>query len=136
MTSRGLCVWVLCLLVGLPSFGDAAEEISLPQSDGSNLKMGGVTDAAKVVPGGLKAAYINTATTTQVKTGAGFLHCVTVNTTAAGTIGIIDNTSGTTVNIGQLKASVAENTYCYDVPFTTGLRIITGAASDITISYW
>jgi hypothetical protein len=80
-------------------------------------------------------AYIATATTTQVKTGPGFLKSITVNTTAAGAISIIDNTSGSTVNIGQLKASVAEGTYEYNVSFATGLRIVTAAASDITVSY-
>lgn len=97
--------------------------------------LGGSGTAAHVTMGGTSLAYIATATTTQVKTGAGFLHCITVNTTAAGTIGLIDNTAGTTVNIGQLKASVVEGSYCYDVPFATGLRIVTGAASDITVSY-
>lgn len=79
--------------------------------------------------------YISSATTTQVKTGAGFLHAITVNTTAAGAISIIDNTSGSTVNIASLKSSVAEGTYVYNVSFSTGLRIITAAASDITVSY-
>jgi hypothetical protein len=78
---------------------------------------------------------ISSATTTQVKTGAGLLHAIVVNTTAAGTIGLIDNTSGTTVNIGQLKSSITEGTYIYDLAFTAGLRIVTGAASDITVIY-
>lgn len=80
-------------------------------------------------------AYIASATTTQVKSGSGLLKAIIVNTTAAGTIGLIDGTSGTTVNIGQLKASVAEGTYTYNLKFTTGLRIVTGAASDITVIY-
>jgi hypothetical protein len=80
-------------------------------------------------------AYISTATTTQVKTGAGFLHKIIVNTTAAGTIKIIDDVSGSTVNIGQMKASIAEGDYEYNLSFTTGLRIITAATSDITVVY-
>lgn len=128
------CLALVLCLVALPAL--AANEISLPQSDGSNKKLGGSGKAAFVAPGGTSLAYISTATTTQVKTGAGFLHCITVNATTAFTIGLIDNTSGTTVNIGQLKASVPEGTYCYDVPFATGLRIITGGASDITVSYY
>lgn len=82
-----------------------------------------------------RAEYISTATTTQVKTGAGVLHAIVVGTTAAGTIGIIDNTSGTTVNIGELKASIAEGTYVFNCKFVTGLRIVTGAASKITVIY-
>lgn len=78
---------------------------------------------------------IATATTTQVATGAGKLHSIVINTTAAGTIKIIDNTSGSTANIGTLKASVIEGTYLYDCVFKTGLRIITAAASDITVTW-
>lgn len=76
---------------------------------------------------------ITSATTTQVATGKGKLHAIVVNTTAAGTIKIIDNTTGTTANIGTLKASVAENTYFYDCYFAKGLRIVTAGASDITV---
>lgn len=78
---------------------------------------------------------ITTATTTVVKGSAGYLHSITVNTTAAGTITIYDNTSAAGSKIGTLKASIGENTYVYDVAFGTGLTIVTGAASDITVSY-
>lgn len=84
---------------------------------------------------GYKYAYISTATTTQVKTGNGILRAIVVNTTAAGAISIIDGTSGSTVNIGSLKASVVEGTYHYDLVFNAGLRIITAGASDITVIY-
>lgn len=77
--------------------------------------------------------YINTATTTQVITGAGVLHGITVNTTAAGAISIIDGTSGSTANIGMLASSVAPATYLYNCTFANGLRIVTAAASDITV---
>lgn len=80
-------------------------------------------------------AYISTATTTQVKTGAGVLKAIVVGTTAAGAIQIIDNTTGTTTNLGELKASVAEGVYTFNVAFTTGLRIVTAAASKITVIY-
>lgn len=80
-------------------------------------------------------AYISSATTTQVKTGAGTLIAIVVGETAAGAISIIDNTSGSTVNIGTLKASIVEGTYTFNAPFATGLRIITAAASKITVIY-
>lgn len=82
-----------------------------------------------------KYAYIDSATTTQLVTGQGSLVRIIVGETAAGAISIIDNTSGSTVNIGQLKASIAEGTYEFGVQFVTGLRIITGAASKITVVY-
>lgn len=84
--------------------------------------------------GNYKYTYINSATTTQVEPAQGkTLVAIVVNTTAAGTIGIIDGASGTTVNVGQLKASVAEGTYWYNIAMPKGIRIVTGAASDITV---
>lgn len=78
---------------------------------------------------------ITSATTTTVRSGAGVLHSITVNTTAAGAITIYDNTAASGTKIGTLKSSVAENTYTFDVAFGTGLTIVTAAASDITVSY-
>lgn len=78
---------------------------------------------------------ISSATTTVVKTGTGMLHGITVNTTAAGAITVYDNTAGSGTKIATLKASVAENHYRFDVAFTTGLTIVTAAASDITVSF-
>lgn len=79
--------------------------------------------------------YITTTTTTQVFSGRGTLQAITVNTSAAGTIGIIDGTTGTTVNVGQLKASVAEGTYWFNCVMKAGCRIVTGANSDITVTW-
>ncbi len=81
------------------------------------------------------ATNITTATTTVIKTGSGLLHCITVNTTAAGTITIYDNTAASGTKIGTIKASVAENSYFFDAKFATGLTIVTAAASDITVSW-
>lgn len=78
---------------------------------------------------------ITTNTTTQVATGRGVLHSIVVNTTAAGSIKVIDDITGSTANIATLKASIAEGTYLFDILFTKGLRIITAGASDVTISY-
>ena len=80
-------------------------------------------------------SHISTATTTVVKNAAGFLHSIVVNTTAAGTITVYDNTAASGTVIAILKASVAENTYIYDVVCNTGITIVTAAASDITASY-
>lgn len=82
-----------------------------------------------------RCSYISSATTTQVKTGAGYLKAIVVGETAAGDISIIDNTTGSTVNLGLLKSSIAEGTYEFSCHFQTGLRIITGAASKISVIY-
>jgi len=76
---------------------------------------------------------ITSATTTTVKSGRGTLKSIIVNTTAAGTITIYDNTAGSGTKIGTLKASVVEGVYEYNCRFLTGLTIVTGAASDITV---
>lgn len=81
------------------------------------------------------ARNITTATTTLVKTGAGELRSITINTTAAGTITIYDSLTATGTKIGTIKASEVEQTLTYDVAFSTGLTIVTGAASDITVAY-
>lgn len=81
-----------------------------------------------------KNTNITSATTTTIA-GATYLAKITVNTTAAGAITIYDNTAASGTKIGTLKASVAEGTYQYPTPLTTGLTIVTAAASDITV-FW
>jgi predicted ribonuclease toxin of YeeF-YezG toxin-antitoxin module len=73
--------------------------------------------------------------TTVVKGSSGKLHAITVNTTAAATITIYDNTSAAGTKIGILKASVVEGTYFYNCSFDTGLTIVTAGAPDITVIY-
>ncbi len=82
-----------------------------------------------------KILPIETATTTQVDIGAGQLIAIVVGETAAGAISIIDNTTGSTVNMGTLKASIAEGTYWYLSQYAAGLRIITAGASKISVIY-
>lgn len=84
---------------------------------------------------GCKTAHITTGATTDVLVGQGRLVSITVNTSAAGTITIQDYNSAITATIGILKASVAEGTYWYNTIMARGIRIITGAASDVTVTY-
>ncbi len=79
--------------------------------------------------------YISTATTTQVFTGRGMLHSITIGETAGGAISVIDNTAGSTVNVASLKASIAEGTYTFNCSIAVGLRIITAGASKITVNW-
>jgi len=84
---------------------------------------------------------ITTATTTTVKSGVGQLHSITVNKQViAGTITVYDNTaaSGTiiaTITFGAALAGDPPITGLYGISFTTGLTIVTSAATDITVSY-
>jgi hypothetical protein len=83
-----------------------------------------------------KYYYIDSNATTQVVTGACTLVRIIINTAAAGSISIIDNTAGSTVNVGIIKASAAEGSYEYGIKMAAGIRIITAHAdSDITVVY-
>ena len=62
-------------------------------------------------------------------TGPGELFAIVVNTTAAGAVTVSDS-AGT---IATLKASIAENTYYYEVAVSGYLKISLAAASDITV---
>lgn len=79
---------------------------------------------------------ISTTTTTVVKSGAGILHAITINTTAAAAITVYDNTAGSGTAIATIAASpVIGSTFLYDVSFSTGLTIVTAGNSNITVSY-
>ena len=81
---------------------------------------------------------IPTNATTVVKTGAGVLHTLTVNTTGTtSTATIYDNTSAAGTKIATVNTSASHITRVYDVAFATGLTVVTAgaAASDITVSY-
>lgn len=77
--------------------------------------------------------YITTATTTQVVTGSVRKAVVQVNKALTGTIGIVDNTTGTTVNVGLITNPAVGDIYEY-WDLGTGLRIVTSAICDITVS--
>jgi hypothetical protein len=91
------------------------------------------------VPVGYKYKNITTATTTLIKTGAGFLHSITINgSTASGVIEVDDALTHTTPIIGTLTMTTSPFpiTLIYDVEFTTGLSITTSVeATDLTVSY-
>jgi hypothetical protein len=81
---------------------------------------------------------INSATTTQVKTGKGTLQRIVFNKlVAAATVTIVDNVSGTTpvIALFTLTADLKPFSQPFNTRFSTGLRIITSAAVDITVVY-
>lgn len=85
-----------------------------------------------------QAEYITTATTTQVKGGPGTLHKIILNKpVASSTITLIDNTSGTTANIGIITNTTDVKPYEleYNIRFSEGLRIVTSGIDDITVVY-
>lgn len=80
-------------------------------------------------------SYISTATTTTIKSGAGFLHTITITEAVASTIIVYDNTAGSGTIIASFVASAGVGTYHLNVAFGTGLTIVTAGASKLTTSY-
>lgn len=78
---------------------------------------------------------------TVVKSGAGFLHTITLNSAASATnvTTIFDNTAGSGTTIAKPAATTATvpTTLTYDVSFSTGLTILTATANgaDMTVSF-
>lgn len=84
-------------------------------------------------------SHISTSTTTTVKSGAGFLHTICINSlgTVASTTTIYDNTAGSGTVIAVVNSLTISGTLTYDVAFSTGLTLVTTGtvAPDITVSY-
>jgi hypothetical protein len=94
------------------------------------------------VAGAYNYTHITTDATTVIKTGAGLLHSVCINTPVASeTVTIDDATSATTPTIAVLTipatiTSAMPQCVIYDVVFSTGLTVVTAtAAGDITVSW-
>lgn len=92
-----------------------------------------------VTPAGNSVSNITTSTTTVVKSGAGVLHGININTkgTVASTVTVYDNTAGSGTKLATLDSLNLAGWNQYDVAFATGLTIVTTGTSapDITVSY-
>ena len=77
---------------------------------------------------------ITTATTTQVDTGKANRVLLQVNEDLTGTITVIDGTSGTTANVAVITNPSSSESFEY-WDFNNGIRIVTSAVCDITVSY-
>jgi hypothetical protein len=88
---------------------------------------------------GDKSSHITTATTTTVKTGAGMLAKVIVNTkgTVASTITIYDNTAASGTVLAIIDSLNLSGTFVYELAFSIGLTVVTTGtvAPDVTVSY-
>lgn len=90
-----------------------------------------------------RGTYLNitAATTTVVKSGPGFLYCLTINAPAASaTITVYDSTtgSGTKLTTIVFPATLLSNgpiPLPINVAFATGLTIVTSGPTDLSISY-
>lgn len=97
------------------------------------------TGTVAVEETGRTFCHISTATTTTCKSGAGYLHTLTVNGlgTVASTTTVYDNTAGSGTVIAVINTLAGQESYMYDVAFATGLTLVTTGtvAPDITVSY-
>lgn len=81
---------------------------------------------------------ITTNATTVVKSGAGVLHTLTINTKGTGsTATVYDNTAGSGTKIATIDTSLDTTSLQFDCAFGTGLTIVTAGtgAADITVTY-
>jgi hypothetical protein len=79
--------------------------------------------------------FINSATTTQVYTGACTLGRLILLAVTAGTIDIYDATSGTTHPIAHFPVGSVGNSYLFDVTCAFGIRVVTSAADNFTVTF-
>lgn len=103
----------------------------------ASLAISAVSTSAQIVANTL---YVNITgdTTTAVKSGAGRLVAVCVNTAAATeTITLYDSTAASGTKIGTITVYASTNPcFYYNVNFYTGLTVVTGTATgDITVAY-
>jgi len=85
-------------------------------------------------------AHLNSTGTTTIKSGAGILRRVVVNTYGSGsnTFTIYDNTSGSGTVIAAIDTvNGVSGHFEYNVAFSTGLTVVdaTGTSADITVIY-
>ena len=80
-------------------------------------------------------SYTATAATTVVKTGQGVLRRLIVEGGTTGTIIIYDNTAASGTIIASFDTTNALANYQFDVPFVTGLTVVTGGNTKITVIY-
>ncbi len=95
----------------------------------------GTTNAVALT--GYSFANISTSTTTTVKSGAGVLHLVNVNSlgTVASITTIYDNTAGSGTVIAIIDTLTLKGSNQYDINFATGLTLVTTGAPNITVAY-
>jgi hypothetical protein len=89
--------------------------------------------------GSCKYNHISTNATTVVKSGAGVVHSITINTkgASANIATVYDNTAGSGTVIAIIDTTGNVGTIILDVGFYTGLTVVTatGTSADITVSY-
>ncbi len=94
-----------------------------------------IPEAAFVQPliVGDKWGRISSATTTQLKTGPGFMAGIIVASTTSGTILVYDDVASTQIAINTMTPNLGWNPL--PLPFLSGLRITTANTIDCTVVF-
>lgn len=129
-------------LIGVAALLFAAAALANNYSNpNGSVSQGFVPEDGKgnVLGGAFLYSNINTAATFPLKTGAGLLHSVCLNTVnATSTLQIYDNTAGSGTKIGLITQATGQQPGCmlYDIAFNTGLTLVaTGGTPDYTVTY-
>ena len=96
-----------------------------------------VVEQASAV-GGYSFSNLKANATTTIKSGAGKLHSISINTKGiTNTVTVYDNTAGSGTTIATIDSTLGQSTLLYDLAFATGLTIVIagGTAADVTITY-
>jgi len=100
-------------------------------------EISGTVSTSSTPTGGLNVR-ITTATSTNVKSAAGVLHKIIINTAAtAGIITVYDDTTGgTTTPIIVIPAAKAAGTiFEFNTAMSNGIQVVTASADDILVVY-
>jgi hypothetical protein len=151
MTTKEIFGWVFGILIGVAICVGGRSGPAHAQSLGQNVRLylsnptTGTWEpvasdgAAGLRVGGYSASNLTTNTTTTLKTGAGLVHCLAVNTGGVtSTATLYDNVAGSGTKLGTVATTTAGVTVCSDVKFATGLTVVTaggGAAADLTVGW-
>jgi len=93
---------------------------------------------AAATSGGYSYSHLASNATTTVKSGAGFLHTITINTLGtADTATLYDNTTNSGTIIAVINTAVSQGTLTFDCAFSTGLTLVLSGttAPDLTVNY-
>lgn len=84
---------------------------------------------------GYKWTSISTATTTVIKSSFCFIHTLTVTGGTAGTINLYSAPLASTPGVAVWPSTNTPQTYILDANLASGCTVVTGAATDISVSW-
>jgi hypothetical protein len=126
---------------GVAVWGVRNDALTVLSSNDGDYSVLATDGRGAVLTNGAMFAYshIATAATTTVKSGAGYLRGIVVNSkgTVASTVTVYDNTAGSGTVIAIIDSLTLSGTFTFECAFSTGLTIVTTGtvAPDITVCY-